>query len=114
MTAATVGGSELLSFAASLIVVIGAIVVLGWFYSRSKVFGGGNNDTINVIASRAVGSKERLMVVEVAGTQLLVGMTASNVNTLHVFDAPIVNTANVSVVSGFAGRLKSVLKEMKR
>ncbi|MDH3747783.1 MAG: flagellar biosynthetic protein FliO [Gammaproteobacteria bacterium] len=114
MSAAPIGGSELLSFAASLIVVIGVIVVLGWLYSRSKLFGGGNNDAINVIASRAVGSKERLMVVEVAGTQLLVGMTASNVNTLHVFDTPVVDSSDVAEVSGFAHRLKSALKEMKR
>lgn len=103
-----------MSFAASLIVVIGTIVVLGWLYSRSKVFGAGHNDAINVVASRAVGSKERLMVVEVAGTQLLVGMTASNVNTLHVFDAPIVDATDVAEVTGFASRLKSAFKEMKR
>lgn len=114
MSAAPIGGSELLSFAASLIVVVGVIVVLGWLYSRSKLLGGGSNDAINIIANRAVGSKERLMVVEVGGTQLLVGMTASNVNTLHVFDAPSVETSKVTEVSGFARRLKSALKEMKR
>ena len=38
---------------------------------------GGANDVINVVATRALGPKERLMVVEVADQQLLVGMTAA-------------------------------------
>ena len=56
MTTTPVGGSELLSFAASLIVVVGAIVLLGWLYSRSKLVGGGKSDVINIVASRALGT----------------------------------------------------------
>lgn len=114
MEAAPVGGSELLSFAASLIVVIGAILVLGWVYSRSKSLGGASNDVISVVASRALGTKERLLLVEVADQQLLIGMTASQVQTLHVFDTPVVIAPPTSEVPGFAGRLKSALKEMHK
>lgn len=115
---AATGGSELLSLAASLLVVIGTIVVLGWLYSRSKLLGGAANDAINIVASRALGSKERLMVVEVGGKQMLVGMTATQVRTLHVFETPVVDAA-VSVATGsfaggFAGRMKAALQEMKR
>ncbi len=114
MTAESVGGSEFLSFVASLIIVVGTIVVFGWLYSRSKAFGAGNSDAISIVASRAIGNKERLVVVEVAGKQLLVGMTASQVQTLHVFDAPVVEAAAVTHVSGFAGRLKSALRQATR
>lgn len=113
------GGSELLSLIASLLVVIGTIVVLGWLYSRSKLFGGTSNDAINIVASRALGSKERLMVIEVGGQQLLLGMTATQVQTLHVFNAPVIDPASAVSAGGFtgggfAGRLKTALKEMKR
>ena len=114
MTGTAVDGTELLSLAASLIVVVGVIVVLGWLYSRSKLLGGGNSDVINVVASRALGSKERLMLVEIAGKQLLLGMTASQVQTLHVFDRPVVEANEVTAVAGFAGRLRTALKEMRR
>ena len=114
MASTAVGGSELLGFVTSLIVVIGAIVLLGWLYSRSKSFGGANNDVISILASRALGTKERLLLIEVAGQQLLVGMTASQVQTLHVFDVPVVALPKPRDVAGFAGRLKSALAEMKR
>ena len=114
MEAVAVDGTDLLSFAASLLVVVGTIVVLGWLYSRSKAFNGGRNDVINILASRAIGSKERLVVVEVAGKQLLVGMTASQVQTLHVFDAPVLTVPAVDDGAGFAARLRNTLKEMRR
>ena len=94
--------------------VVGAIVLLGWLYSRSKHIGGGNNDVINIVASRALGTKERLMLVEVAHKQILVGMTSNEVRTLHVFDTPVAKAADVVGAPGFAGRLKTALKEMKR
>jgi flagellar protein FliO/FliZ len=114
MDALPAGGSEILSFAASLLVVLATIVVLGWLYSRSKTFGGGNSDVINIIASRAIGNKERLFVVEVAGKQLLVGMTAAQVQTLHVFDAPVLSMPAASDGARFGNRLRSALKDMRR
>ncbi len=114
MTATPAAGSELLGFLASLIVVISAIVVLGWLYARSKTFGGAGGDVINIVASRSLGSKERLVVVEVAGQQLLVGMTATEVRTLHVLDAPVLDKPSAAATSGFADRMKTALKGIRR
>lgn len=113
MTPDSLVDSELLSFVASLIVVVGVIVVFGWFYSRSKMLGSGN-DVINVIASRPLGARERLLLVEVADKQLLVGMTQSHVQTLHVFESPIVDASSKPGGRRFSRRLASVLKEIKR
>lgn len=109
VTTSGIGGSELLSFALSLIVVVAAIVTFGWLYSRGRTVGR-TNGVINVVASRALGTRERLLLVEIADKQLLVGMTASQVQTLHVFDKPIVNVTAKSESGGFASRLKSAVK----
>lgn len=108
------GGSELLGFAASLIIVVGVIAILGWLYSRSKTFGGANSDVISIVASRALGTRERLLLIEVADKQLLVGMTTTQVQTLHIFDKPVVEAPTLTERNGFAGRLKMALLEMKR
>jgi len=107
-----VGGGDIASLLISMLIVIAVIVVLGWLYSRSRFIGGGSAEAIQIVASRALGTKERLMVVEVADQQLLIGMTASGVQTLHVFDKPVeINTPAVEI-SGFAGRLRSALQEI--
>ena len=107
-----IGGGEILSLGISMIIVVAVILVLGWLYSRSRFVGGGRNDVISVVASRARGPKERLLVVEVDDQQLLVGMTASNVQTLHVFEKPVRPAAAAAATNGFAGRLRSAIAEV--
>lgn len=108
------GSGDLLGMGVSMLVVVAAIVVLGWFLSRSRFAGSGASDVINVVASRALGPKERLLVVEVAEQQLLIGMTSTAVQTLHVFDTPISIAATKTASSGFAARLRSQLQEMRK
>ena len=106
-----IGGGDILSLGLSLIVVVSVIVALGWFYSRSHFVSGGGADLITIVASRPLGPKERLMVVEVADQQLLIGMTSTGANTLHVLDKPIDVPARKPGTGNFASRLKSALLE---
>ena len=70
----------------------------------------GGNNVINIIASQALGPKERIVLVEIANTQLVIGMTTSHVQTLHVFDEPVVKAAEAVSGSNFADRLKLALR----
>jgi len=109
-----VGGGELLSMGASMIIIVGIIIVLGWFYSRSRFVAGGANDVIHVVATRALGPKERLLVVEVADQQLLVSMTATGVQTLHVLAKPVQVTRKDNNQGGFAGKLRAAYQEIAK
>ena len=111
-TRTVVGGSEVLSMVVSMVIVVGAIIALGWLYSRSRLAVGGARDVINVVASRALGTKERLILVEVADQQLLVGMTSTQIQTLHVFDGKVVNSeAAADSGSSFGDALRNTLGE---
>ena len=110
-----VGGADVATMIFSTLVVVAAIVALGWVYSRSKFAVSGNRDVINIVSSRALGTKERLLLIEVADQQLLVGMTAAQVQTLHVFEKPVVDTSAASVAStSFAERLRSTVREARQ
>ncbi len=106
------GGGDVLNLGVSMLVVVAAIVVLGWLYSRSRFVGGGRSDVINVVATQALGPKERLLIVEVAEQQLLVGMTATGVQTLHVLDKPVTVPDTGRAPTGFASRLRSAVQEI--
>lgn len=101
---------EILTMGLSMLIVVGAVVLLGWLYSRMRFTGGGAGNVINVVASRGLGPKERLLLVEVGDKQLLVGMTASNVQTLHTFDRPVVAEQAIKESSGFADRLRTAVQ----
>lgn len=104
------GGSQILSVGVSTLIVIGAIVLVGWMYSRARFTSRGPNDLINVISARPLGAKERLLLVEVGGKQLLIGMTSVQVQTLHVFDAPITTNETPAAAVGFAQRLSAAIR----
>jgi flagellar protein FliO/FliZ len=112
--APVVGGGELLGMGVSMLIVVAAILVLGWFYSRSRLVGSGASDLIKVVASRALGTRERLIIVEVADKQLLIGMTSTAVQTLHVFESPVVTANEAPVKPGFAERLRAAVKEIRQ
>ena len=50
------------------------------------------------------------MVVEVADQTLLVGMTATQVQTLHTFDKPVVADKADEETAGFADRLRMAVR----
>jgi flagellar protein FliO/FliZ len=106
------GGGDVLNMGVSMLLVVAMIVFLGWLYSRSRFVGSGSSDAINVVATRALGPKERLLIVEVAEQQLLVGITASAVQTLHVFDKPVVIEQQSNAPAGFANRLRAAVQEI--
>lgn len=106
------GGGDILNLGVSMLIVVAVIVVLGWLYSRSRLAGGGNSDAIGIVASRALGPKERLLIVEVGEQQLLVGITATAVQTLHVFDKAVAVSDPSATPAGFASRLRSAVKEI--
>jgi flagellar protein FliO/FliZ len=110
-----VGASELLGLGGSLILVIAAVVVVGWLYAKSQGIRGVASNVITVLASQALGAKERVVLIEVGGKQIVLGMTAQQVQTLHVFDTPVVTqTDRPNVNNAFADRLRSAIRGVAR
>jgi len=103
-----IGSPDLLSVGGGLFVVIAAIVILGVVYARTQGLRGGRNGVISIVATQAIGPKERIAVVEVADKQLLIGMTTTSVQTLHVFDEPVAKAPEPRIT--FAERLLSAMR----
>ena len=108
-----IDSGDILSLGASMLIVVAAVVALGWLYSRLRFSNGGSGDVITVVASRALGPKERLVLIEVADQQLLVGMTPNGMRTLHVLDGPVAKSKpETQPQAGFAGRLRAAFQEI--
>jgi flagellar protein FliO/FliZ len=83
-TAHTSGGS-LFEVTLALLAIVALIAGLAWLMKRMRGFGMTGHDRIQVLGERALGPKERCVLVRVGGTDILVGVAAGSVNTLHVF-----------------------------
>ena len=109
-----INGTDILGLGLSTLVVVAAVVGLGWLYSRFRLPGSGSADIINIIASQALGPKERLLLIEVGGQQLLVGLTSSQLSTLHTFEDPVSVDKVVPESPGFLERLRSAQRRVAK
>ena len=96
---------------AALILVIVAIFAVSWLLRRMNGVGLRGGLAIRVLASMPLGQRERIVLVEVGGAQLLLGVTASGINRLHEFDPPIViGDRGEPANAEFTARLRQALK----
>ncbi|WP_404369352.1 flagellar biosynthetic protein FliO [Marinobacter sp.] len=99
---------SLVTLGLGLLAVIAIIFGCAWIVRRMSGLSGMNNQAIKVVSVMALGARERIALIDVGGTQILVGITASAIRTLHVFDEPVV-TPGDSGKSDFAQRLQGLI-----
>jgi flagellar protein FliO/FliZ len=82
-----VGASGLLQAGLGMLLVLGLIFLCAWMARRFGLqrFGGGQ--ALKVVSSAALGQRERVVVVEVGATWLVLGVTTNQINTLHTLPA---------------------------
>lgn len=69
----------------SLLLVLATIVLVGWLLRRVNVAQHGSGNLLKVLGSVAVGQRERIVLVEVNDTCLVVGVGTGQIRTLHTF-----------------------------
>lgn len=91
-----------------LLVVVALIFGCAWLIRRMNGLTGMNSGAMKVVSVMALGARERIALIDVAGTQILVGITPSSIRTLHVFDEPVVSPGQ-PVSGDFARKLQGLM-----
>ncbi len=108
----TSSASQLASLLGGLVLILVLIYGLSWFVKRFSQGGFMQNPSMKIVSAMPLGTRERLMLVDVGGKQLLLGVTATHINTLHVFDEPVVSTEKSQpVTSDFSQKLMAILQQ---
>jgi flagellar protein FliO/FliZ len=103
---------QLIEVGLALALVIGLIYAAAWLVKRNKSFSPSAGIPMKTLSVLPMGVKEKIILVEVGGKQLLLGMTPHQINTLATFDEPIVDTT-LTNEKPFAIRLKEMLNQSK-
>ena len=78
-----------------LLLVLGLIFFLAWLLRRVQQAGpAGKGQVIELIGSRALGPRDRLMLVQVGNEQILLGLSPGTITALHVLKEPVQVTDN--------------------
>ncbi len=98
----------MLTLGVGLLSVIAIIFGCAWLVRRMSGMTGGNTRAMKVVSVMPMGTRERIALIDVAGTQILVGVTPSAIRTLHVFEEPVV-TPGEPVSGEFARKLQGMI-----
>ena len=104
------GGGALLQGLFGLAIVLAALAVFFWFLRRFSPGQTGAQGVVKVVGGVMLGPRERLVVVEVGDTWLLLGVGGGQVNTLHTLPRPANYVAtDQQLPPGFADKFKDIL-----
>jgi len=105
---AQVAADYLARLIGGLALVIGLILLLAWILRRIPGMPGPGQQVIEVLAVRSVGTRERLMLVQVGDEQILIGLTATGIRHIHTLRKNIVMLPTEPAPVDFASLLRRV------
>jgi flagellar protein FliO/FliZ len=73
---------SMLKMIVGLIVVLAVLAFLTWILKRLMPGVGGQNSVIHIVGGVSLGSRERVVVLEVAGRWLVVGVAPGQINAI--------------------------------
>jgi flagellar protein FliO/FliZ len=109
--AAAVSSGSVLQVVLSLILVLAAVFVVGWILKRINLPQQGAGNALKVISGIAVGQRERIVLVEVNDTWLVVGVAPGQVNALHTMPKGVLPSAS-NPAAGDDNKFQGWLKQM--
>ncbi|KKA08615.1 flagellar assembly protein FliO [Pseudomonas ogarae] len=101
---------QLAQLVLGLLLVLGLIFFLAWLLRRVQQAGpAGKGQVIDIIGSRALGPRDRLVLVQVGNEQILLGLSPGTITALHVLKEPVQVPSAEQASPEFAQRLMELL-----
>lgn len=107
-----VSSGSILQIIFSLLLVLAAVVLVAWILKRINLPQHGGGNLLKVISGVAVGQRERIVLVEVKDTWLVVGVAPGQVRTLHSMPKAELPIQQAGIPTGTDGKFQGWLKQM--
>jgi flagellar protein FliO/FliZ len=105
---------SLLQVFVGLVAVLLLIAATAWVAKRFGVTRGSSSALLQVVGSASVGARERVVVVEVGESWLVVGVAPGSVNALATLPRGTLPTPGASAIGGpFAARLQQMIEKRR-
>ncbi len=114
-----IGIGHVVQITVSLLLVLLVIILVAWLLKRMNLGQSGASGLMRVLGSAAIGQRERIVLVEVKDSCVLIGVGPGQIRTLHTFDTPenldeLLNASKPGIPQAkFAQLLNSVISKKK-
>ncbi|MCH7420267.1 flagellar biosynthetic protein FliO [Pseudomonas mosselii] len=103
-------GAQLAQMVFGLLLVVGLIFFLAWLLRRMQGNAQRGAQVIEIVGSRAIGPRDRLLLVQVGKEQILIGHSPGSIEALHVLAEPVAVPATArQAAPEFAQRLLELM-----
>lgn len=79
----TVNSGSIVQILFSLLLVLAVIILIAWLLKRVNIAQHNPNTPLKILGSMAIGQRERVVLLEVKDTWLVVGVGPGQIRTLH-------------------------------
>jgi flagellar protein FliO/FliZ len=97
---------DVVTMLTGLLGVLGVIFLIAWLSKRFNLNMPGASANMKMISAMSVGTKEKIMLVEVEGEKVLLGVTTHQISLLKSFDTPPEKHGD----GAFADKMQTLLK----
>jgi flagellar protein FliO/FliZ len=101
----------MLKMVAGLLLVLAIIGAIAWALRRFAFHPSAASGAIKIIASVAVGQRERIVLVEVENTRLVLGVAPGRINTLHCIDRSSTKLSNHTLPESNSSKFQEQLNQ---
>lgn len=109
---AAMSSGSILQVIFSLLLVLAAVVLVAWILKRINLPQHAAGNLIKVQAAVAVGQRERIVLVEINDTWLVVGVAPGQVRTLHSMAKAELPATQAGMANGTSGKFPEWLKQI--
>ena len=104
----------LMKLTGGLVLTVALIFVLAWLVKRFNLNQQASSGLIRVIAGLSIGTRDRIVLLQVGDEQILLGLTPGRIEKLHTLAQPPDAPSTDQTVSGaFAAKLNRLMGERK-
>ncbi|WP_434772074.1 flagellar biosynthetic protein FliO [Pseudomonas entomophila] len=103
-------GGQVVQMVLGLLAVLGLIFVMAWLLRRVQGSTPQRGQVIEILGSRTIGPRDRLLLVQVGKAQILLGHSPGSIEALHVLAEPVEVPASArQATPEFAQRLMELM-----
>ena len=101
----------LLKLTAGLVLVVVAIFVLAWLVKKFNLTQQSSHGLIRIIAGLSIGTRDRIVLLQVGEEQILVGLTPGRIAKLHTLEHPLQAPDSIPASGSFASKLNRIMND---
>ena len=101
----------LLKLTAGLVAVVIAIFILAWLVKKFNLTQHSSHGLIRIVAGLSIGTRDRIVLLQVGDEQILVGLTPGRIAKLHTLTQPLDAPDSQPVSGSFASKLNRIMND---